>query len=70
MDSFINILPKAELRLHIEGSFEPELMFKIADRNKIKLKYNSVGELKSAYEFNNLQEFYIHLHLGSRPSCP
>ena len=27
---YINGLPKAELHLHIEGTFEPELMFKIA----------------------------------------
>ncbi len=55
--NFISGLPKAELHLHIEGTFEPELMFEIAERNHIKLKYNSVDELKSAYDFNNLQEF-------------
>lgn len=54
---FISGLPKAELHLHLEGTFEPELMFEIATRNNIKLKYNSVDELKSAYNFNNLQEF-------------
>ena len=57
IENFISGLPKAELHLHIEGTFEPELMFKIAERNHIKLKYNSVDELKSAYNFNNLQEF-------------
>jgi adenosine deaminase len=57
VNNFIEGLPKAELHLHVEGSFEPELMFKIADRNKIKLKYGSVEELRSAYKFNNLQEF-------------
>ena len=57
INEFISGLPKAELHLHIEGTFEPELMFEIAARNSIKLKYNSVDELKSAYNFNNLQEF-------------
>jgi len=56
-NDFISGLPKAELHLHIEGTFEPELMFVIAERNQIKLKYNSVDELKAAYNFNNLQEF-------------
>lgn len=50
-------LPKAELHMHIEGSFEPELMFKIAERNGITLPYASVEELKTKYDFNNLQEF-------------
>jgi len=50
-------MPKAELHLHIEGTFEPELMFKIASRNQITLKYPSIDALKTAYQFNNLQDF-------------
>lgn len=65
MESFINNLPKAELHLHIEGSFEPDLMFKIADRNKVKLKYKSVDEIKAAYNFNNLQEFLDIYYAGA-----
>jgi len=49
--------PKAELHLHIEGSFEPELMFEIARRNKVKLPFASVEEIRAAYDFSNLQEF-------------
>ena len=65
LKDFISGLPKAELHLHIEGTFEPELMFEIAGRNNIKLKYNSVEELKSAYEFNNLQEFLDIYYSGA-----
>ncbi|MFH1012138.1 MAG: adenosine deaminase [Candidatus Peregrinibacteria bacterium] len=54
---FIAGLPKAELHLHIEGTFEPELMFKIAQRNGVKIKYPSVAALKKAYDFGNLQDF-------------
>lgn len=57
LEKFIKSIPKAELHLHIEGTFEPELMFKIAKRNKIKIRYKSVDELKKAYNFNNLQDF-------------
>jgi len=57
MKDFINNISKAELHLHIEGSFEPELMFSIAKRNGISLKYKSVDDLKKEYSFNNLQEF-------------
>ena len=35
---YIETIPKAELHVHIEGTLEPELMFKIAERNKITLK--------------------------------
>lgn len=65
IEDFINRIPKAELHLHIEGTFEPELMFEIARRNKLKLKYNSVNELKAAYNFNNLQEFLDIYYSGA-----
>jgi adenine deaminase len=65
IEEFIAYLPKAELHLHIEGTFEPELMFEIARRNKIGLKYNTVDELKAAYNFNNLQEFLDIYYSGA-----
>lgn len=57
LESFIKNMPKAELHLHIEGSLEPGLMFKLAKRNKIQTKYKSVKQVKKAYKFNNLQDF-------------
>ena len=57
---------KAELHLHIEGSFEPELMFEIAKRNNIVLEYDSVESLKSAYKFNILQEFLDIYYTGAQ----
>ena len=57
MKTFIEGLPKAELHLHIEGTFEPELMFEIANRNGISLPYASVEALHEAYDFGELQDF-------------
>ncbi|MCE9508106.1 MAG: adenosine deaminase [Alphaproteobacteria bacterium] len=57
LDKFIEGLPKVELHLHIEGSLEPELMFSLAQRNKIKLPFKSVEEVRKAYDFGNLQDF-------------
>jgi len=57
MDSFIKGIPKAELHLHIEGTFESELMFAIARRNDIELEYGSAEELKATYDFKNLADF-------------
>lgn len=53
----IKNLPKAELHLHIEGTFEPELMFEIARRNQINTRFKSVEEIREAYNFHNLQSF-------------
>jgi adenine deaminase len=65
MKKFIENLPKAELHLHIEGSFEPELMFKIAKRNNIKIPYNSVEEIEEAYKFDCLQDFLDIYYQGA-----
>jgi adenosine deaminase len=53
----IKKMPKAELHLHIEGTFEPELMFEIARRNRIDTRFNSIADIKKAYNFHNLQSF-------------
>lgn len=53
----IQRLPKAELHLHIEGSFEPELMMQLAARNQINLRFKTLDEARAAYNFSNLQEF-------------
>jgi adenosine deaminase len=45
------------LHLHIEGSLEPELMFALAQRNKISIPFKSVEEVREAYNFTNLQDF-------------
>lgn len=65
MKQWLNNIPKAELHLHIEGSLEPELMFKLAQRNHIKLPWHSVEALRKAYNFNNLQEFLDLYYQGA-----
>ena len=66
IENFINGIPKAELHLHIEGTFEPELMFKIAKRNNIRINYETVEELRNAYSFNNLQDFLNIYYEGAK----
>lgn len=57
LDAFIAALPKAELHLHIEGTLEPELMFELARRNRLKLRFKNVAEVRAAYRFEGLQSF-------------
>ncbi|WP_186196314.1 adenosine deaminase [Burkholderia gladioli] len=61
----IALAPKAELHIHIEGSLEPELIFKLAERNGVKLAYESVEELRAAYAFTDLQSFLDIYYAGA-----
>ena len=63
---FIREVPKTELHLHIEGTLEPELMFDLAKRNGIKIPYSNVNEVKSAYNFSNLEKFLNIYYEGSK----
>ena len=58
------LMPKAELHLHIEGSLEPEMAFRLAERNGVPLRHSSVESLRAAYAFNNLQEFLDVYYTG------
>ena len=63
---FIKKTPKAELHLHIEGTLEPEHMFELAKRNNVSIPYNNVEEVKSAYNFKNLDSFLNIYYQGSK----
>ena len=57
--------PKAELHIHIEGSLEPELIFALAERNHVKLAYDSIDALRAAYAFTDLQSFLDIYYAGA-----
>ena len=65
IENFIKKVPKTELHLHIEGSLEPELMFRLSKRNKIEIPFESIEEIKSAYNFSNLDSFLKIYYEGS-----
>lgn len=54
---FVKQLPKAELHLHIEGSLEPELRFRLAERNSLSLPYDDVEDMRKSYVFHDLTSF-------------
>jgi adenine deaminase len=57
LEQFVRGLPKAELHLHIEGSLEPQMLFALAKKHRVKLRFSSVDEVRKAYEFGDLQSF-------------
>jgi adenosine deaminase len=57
LDAYIRALPKAELHLHIEGTLESEMMFELARKHRVALRYPSVEALRAAYDFTDLQSF-------------
>ena len=59
--ALIKNLPKAELHVHIEGTFEPELMFAIAKRNQIAIPYSSVEEVKKRLQFSQFAIVFGYL---------
>ena len=63
---FIKKTPKAELHLHIEGTLEPDHMFALAKRNNIQIPFANVNEVKSAYNFSNLESFLKIFYQGSK----
>jgi len=65
LPALIERMPKAELHIHIEGSLEPELIFELAQRNKVKLPYDSVEALRAAYAFTDLQSFLDIYYAGA-----
>lgn len=66
MIELIKRLPKAELHLHIEGSLEPELMFRLAKKNNVTIPYASIEEVRAAYNFTNLQSFLDIYYAGAK----
>jgi adenosine deaminase len=65
LPALLKRMPKAELHMHIEGSLEPELIFKLAQRNGVKLPYADVEALRRAYAFTDLQSFLDIYYAGA-----
>ncbi len=65
LEALLRQMPKAELHMHIEGSLEPELIFRLAERNHVKLAHGSVEALRRAYAFTDLQSFLDIYYAGA-----
>lgn len=66
IEAFIRGIPKAELHLHIEGTLEPQMVFDLASKHGIALRYPTVEALRSAYRFDDLQSFLDIYYEGAQ----
>ena len=64
LEAFIHGLPKCELHVHIEGTLEPELKFKLAARNGLSLPFKDVAEMRATYSFHDLPSFLTLYYSG------
>jgi len=65
LPALLRAMPKAELHMHVEGSLEPELIFALAKRNGVTLRYKTVAALRAAYAFSDLQSFLDIYYAGA-----
>lgn len=49
--------PFAELHLHLEGTLEPEMVFELAERNRVRLPWRALDDLLGHYSYSCLQDF-------------
>ena len=61
---FVQGLPKAELHVHIEGTLEPDLKLKLAQRNNVDIGQTTIQEVKDSYNFKYLNFFRAYIYLG------
>ncbi len=54
---FVTGLPKAELHVHLEGTLEPALKLRLAERNGVDIGQRTVEEVEATYQFDSLTSF-------------
>jgi adenosine deaminase len=64
LKAFIEGMPKCELHVHIEGTLEAEMKFRLAKRNQVSLPYEDENALRAAYDFDDLASFLAVYYEG------
>ena len=64
LEDLIHALPKAELHLHLEGTLEPELLQRLAERNGIALPPSGQPEARRGCHYADLRDFLNLYYAG------
>ena len=64
LQRYLMALPKAELHVHMEGSISPQMLLRLAEKNKLKLPFSSPQQCEKLYTYNSFQDFANILLLG------
>lgn len=57
IDEFLARMPKVELHLHMEGAIPPDLLFALAERNRINLPFVSPEQLATRLSYGTFKDF-------------
>ena len=60
----VRSMPKVELHVHLEGTLEPELRLRLAERNGIPQPHRTVDEVRAGYRFHDLPSFLTGYYEG------
>lgn len=70
LEEFIQKIPKVLLHVHLEGTLQPELLFRLSKDNNIKIPFETVEDVKKAYKsLENLNDFLKLYYQGSNVLC-
>lgn len=53
----LQAMPKVEIHVHLIGAIDAEIVYQMAQKNRVELPVNSLEEWKSFYQFHDLAHF-------------
>ncbi len=63
-ENYFKALPKAELHLHLEGALSPQVLLRLAERNRLRLPFAHPEDFARLYQYGSFKDFANALLLG------
>jgi aminodeoxyfutalosine deaminase len=68
-ETYVSLMPKAELHVHLEGSVRPETLLTLAKRNDVALPATTLDGLRDWYRFRDFDHFSEVFQAATRSIC-